>query len=84
MSSLALRKHLLLQWFDQEPEDTSSIETRGTHYVLQTRFQVAEVGMPLVHIAQVQGKDQCTRVQASLLPRNVLPPSLVKLLGRHI
>jgi hypothetical protein len=83
MSSLALRKHLLLQWFDQEPEDTSLIETRGTHYVQQTRFRVAEVGTPLVHIAQAQEKDQCTEVQASLLPQNVLPPSLVKLSGRH-
>jgi hypothetical protein len=83
MSSLALRKHLLLQWFDQESEDTSSIETRGTHYVLQTRLQVAEVDMPLVHIAPVQEKDQCTGVLASLLPRNVLPPSLVKPSGRH-
>jgi hypothetical protein len=44
MSSLALRKHLLLQWFDREPEDISSVETRGTHYVQQTRFQVVEVG----------------------------------------
>jgi hypothetical protein len=68
MSSLALRKHLLLQWFDREPEDISSVETRGTHYVQQTRFQVVEVGTPLVHIAQAQGKDQCTEVQASLLP----------------
>jgi hypothetical protein len=33
MSSLVLRQHLLFQWFDREPEDTSSIETRGTHYV---------------------------------------------------
>jgi hypothetical protein len=83
MSSLALRQHLLLQWFDREPEDISSVETRGTHYVQQTRFRVVEVGTPLVHIAQVQGKDQCTGVQASLLPRNVLPLSLVKLSGRH-
>jgi hypothetical protein len=52
MSSLALRKHLLLQWFDQEPEDTSSIETRGTHYVLQTRFRVTKVGMPLAQTFQ--------------------------------
>jgi hypothetical protein len=26
-------QHLLLQWFDREPEDTSSIVTHGTHYV---------------------------------------------------
>jgi hypothetical protein len=57
MSSLVLRQHPLLQWFDREPEDTSSIETRGTHYVLQTRFRVTGVGMPLVHIVQEQGKD---------------------------
>jgi hypothetical protein len=44
MSSLVLEQHPLLQWFDREPEDTSSIETRGTHYVLQTRFRVIEVG----------------------------------------
>jgi hypothetical protein len=79
MSSLALRQHLLLQWFDQEPEDTSLIETRGTHYAQQTRFRVTGVSMPLVHIVQEQGKDQCTKVQASLLPRNVIHPSSVRL-----
>jgi hypothetical protein len=52
MSSLVLRKHLLLQWFDWEPEDTSSIETHGTHYVRQTMFRVTRVGMPLVHVVQ--------------------------------
>jgi hypothetical protein len=52
MSSLVLGQHPLLQQFDLEPEDTSSIETRGTHYVQQTMFRVAGVGMPLVHIAQ--------------------------------
>jgi hypothetical protein len=83
MSSLVLRQHPLLQWFDREPEDTSLTKTRGTHYVRQTRFWVAGVGMPLVHIDQEQGKGQCTGVQASLLPRNVLPPSLVRLSGRH-
>jgi hypothetical protein len=66
MSSLVLRQHSLLQWFDRETEDTSSIETRGTHYVLQTRFRVTRVGMPLVHIVQEQEKDQYTEVQASL------------------
>jgi hypothetical protein len=45
MSSLVLRQHPLLQWFDQEPEDTSSIETHGTHYVQQTMFRVTGVGM---------------------------------------
>jgi hypothetical protein len=39
--------------------------------------------MLLVHIVQELGKDQCTRVQASLLPRNVIHPSLVRLSGRH-
>jgi hypothetical protein len=52
MSSLVLGQYSLVQWFDREPEDTSSIETRGTHYVLQTRFRVTEVGMPLVHTIQ--------------------------------
>ena len=66
MSSLVLRQHPLLQWFDREPENTSLIETRGTHYVLQTRFRVTGVSMPLVHIVQEQEKDQYTRVQASL------------------
>ena len=66
MSSLVLRQHPLLQWFDREPEDTSSIETRGTHYAQQTMFRVVEVGTPLVHIAQSPGMDQCTWVQASL------------------
>jgi hypothetical protein len=53
MSSLALGQHLLCQWFGLEPEDTSSTETRGTHYVQQTRFWVVEVGMSLVHTVQV-------------------------------
>jgi hypothetical protein len=52
MLSLVLRQHPLLQWFNREPEDTSSIETRGTHHVLQTMLWVTEVGMPLVHIFQ--------------------------------
>jgi hypothetical protein len=52
MSSLVLRQLTLLQWFDREPEDTSSIETHGTHYVRQTMFRVTGVGMPLVHIFQ--------------------------------
>ena len=54
MSSLVLRQHPLLQWFDREPEDTSSIETHGTHYAQQTMFRVTEVGMLLVHIVQEQ------------------------------
>jgi hypothetical protein len=66
MSSLVLRQHPLLKWFDREPEDTSSIETRGTHYVLLTRFRVTGAGMPLLHIFQEQEKDQYTRVQDSL------------------
>jgi hypothetical protein len=49
---LHLGQHLSLQWFDLEPEDTSSIVTHGTHYVRRTRFRVAEVGMPLAHIFQ--------------------------------
>jgi hypothetical protein len=53
MSSLVLGQHQLRQWFNREPEDTSSTETRGTNYVLQTRFRVVEVGMPLVHIVKV-------------------------------
>ena len=83
MSSLALGQHLLLQLFDLEPEDISSIKTRGTHYVQQTRFRVAEVGMPLARIVQGQGKDQCIKVQALLLPRNVLHPSLGRPSDRH-
>jgi hypothetical protein len=79
MSCLVLRQHPLLQWFDREPEDTSLIETRGTHYAQQTRFRVTGVSMPLVYIVQEQGKDQCTGVQASLLPRNVIYPSSVRL-----
>jgi hypothetical protein len=66
MLSLVLGQHPSLQWFDWEPEDTSSTETRGTHYAQQTMFQVAEVGMPLVHAFQELEKGQCTRVQASL------------------
>ena len=53
MSSLVQGQHLSLQWFDLEPEDTSLVETRGTHYAHQTKFRVIGVGMPLVHIAQV-------------------------------
>jgi hypothetical protein len=66
MSSLVQGQHLLLQWFNREPEDTSSIVTHGTHYAQQTMFRVIEVGTPLVHIAQAPGMDQCTWVQASL------------------
>jgi hypothetical protein len=68
MSSMVLRQHLSLQRFDLEPKDTSSIEIRGTHCAQQTMFWVTGVGMLLVHIVQEQGKDQCTGVQASLLP----------------
>jgi hypothetical protein len=64
MSSPVQGQHLSLQRFDQEPEDTFSIVTRGTHYAQQTMFRVVRVDMPLVHIAQVQGKDQCAEVQA--------------------
>jgi hypothetical protein len=53
MLSLVQGQHLSLQWFDREPEDTSSIVTRGTHYAQQTMFRVIVVSMPLVHIAQV-------------------------------
>ena len=66
MLNLVPGQHQSLLWFDQEPEDTSSIVTRGTHYAQQTRFRGAEVGMPLVRIAQVPGMDQCIWVQASL------------------
>jgi hypothetical protein len=83
MSSLVLRQHLSLQWFDLEPEDTSSIEIHGTHCAPQIMFWVTRVGMLLVHIVQEQGKDQCTGVQASLLSRNMIHPSLVRLSGRH-
>jgi hypothetical protein len=53
MLSLAQGQHLSLQWFDREPKDISSIGTRGTHYVQQTKFRVVVVGMPLVNITQV-------------------------------
>jgi hypothetical protein len=53
MSSLVQGQYLSRQLFDQEPEDTSLIGTRGTHYVHQTMFRGAKVDMPLVHIAQV-------------------------------
>ena len=66
MLNLVPGQHQSLQWFDREPEDTSSIVTRGTHYAQQTMFRGAEVGMPLVHIAQAPGMDQCTWVQVSL------------------
>jgi hypothetical protein len=52
MSSLVLRRYMSLQRFDLEPKDTSSIETRGTHYAQQTMFRVTGVSMPLVHIFQ--------------------------------
>jgi hypothetical protein len=53
MSSLVQGQHLLLQWFDREPEDTSSIVTRGTPYARQIMFRGAVVDTPLVHIVQV-------------------------------
>ena len=83
MSSPVQGQHQLLQWFDREPEDTSSVVTRGTHCAQQTRFRGAEVSMLLVHIAQALGMDQCIWVQVSLLPRNAIHPSLVKLSGTH-
>jgi hypothetical protein len=60
MSSLVQGQHLSFQRFDLVPEGISSVVTHGTHYVQQTRFRGAKVDMPLVHIAQVQGMDQCT------------------------
>jgi hypothetical protein len=66
MLNLVSGQHQSLQRFDRESEDTSPIVTRGTHYAQQTMFRVVEVGTPLVHIAQVPGMDQCTRVQTSL------------------
>jgi hypothetical protein len=63
MLNLVPGQHPLLPRFDQEPEDTSSIVTRGTHYAQQTMFRVVEVGMPLVHIAQAPRMDQCIWVQ---------------------
>jgi hypothetical protein len=36
-----------------------------------------------VHIVQEWGTDQCTEVQASLLPRNEIHPSLVILSDTH-
>ena len=65
MLNLVPGQHQSLQRFDQEPEDTSSIVTRGTHYAQQTMFRVVGVSMPLVHIAQAPGMDQCTWVQVS-------------------
>ena len=53
MLNLVPGQHQPLQRFDQEPKDTSSIVTRGTHYAQQTMFRVVGVSMPLVHIAQV-------------------------------
>jgi hypothetical protein len=52
MSSLVLRQHPSLQWFNLELEDISSIGICGTHCALQTMFRVTGVGMPLVHIFQ--------------------------------
>jgi hypothetical protein len=52
MLSLVLRQHPSLQRFDLEPENTSSIEIRGTHCAQQKMFRVTGVGMPLVHIIQ--------------------------------
>jgi hypothetical protein len=52
MLNLVPRQHPSLQWFDLEPEDTSSIGTHGTHYALQTMFRVIGVGMPLIRIFQ--------------------------------
>jgi hypothetical protein len=46
-------------------------------------FLAVEVSMPLVHIVQEWGTDQCIGVQAFLLPRNGSHPSLVILLGSH-
>ena len=72
MSSPAQGQHRLLQWFDRESEDTSSIVTRGTHYAQQTKFRVVGVGMPLVHVILEKEMDQCIGVQAFLLHQNDL------------
>jgi hypothetical protein len=46
-------------------------------------FRVVGVGMPLAHIVQELGTDQCTGVQAFPLPRNETHPSLVILSDTH-
>ena len=50
MLNLVPGQHQSLQRFDQEPEDTSSIVTRGTHCARKTMFREVEVDMPLAHI----------------------------------
>jgi hypothetical protein len=50
MLNLVPGQHLSLQWFDREPEDTSSIAIHGTHHVQQTMFGEVEVDTPLAHI----------------------------------
>ena len=50
MLNLVPGQHQSLQWFEREPEDTSSIVTRGIHYAQQTMFRGAEVDTPLAHI----------------------------------
>ena len=62
-------------------EEGNSMESAP--HAQQTMFRGAEVGMPLVHIAQVPGMDQCTWVQVSLLPRNAIRLSLVRPSSRH-
>ena len=66
MLNLVPGQHQSLQRFGPEPEDTSLIEIRGIHCAPQTMFRVTGVGMPLVHIVQAPGMDQCIWVQASL------------------
>jgi hypothetical protein len=77
MLSLVPKQYPPRQWFDQEPEGTSSIEIHGTQYALQIMFLAVEVVMPLVRIVQEQETGQYTEVPTSLLSRNGSHPSLV-------
>jgi hypothetical protein len=83
MLGLVPRQHPLYQWFNLGPEDTSSIGIHGTHCAPQTMFRVVGVGMPLAHIVQELETDQCIGVQAFLLHRNELHPSLVIFSSTH-
>jgi hypothetical protein len=73
MLGLVPRQHPLYQWFDLEPEDTSSIRIHGTHCALQTMFRVVGVSMPLVHIFQEGNRPMYRGASFPFTPKRVTP-----------
>jgi hypothetical protein len=73
MLNLVPGQHLSLQRFDQEPEDTSSIVTRGTHYAQQTMFRVVGVGTPGPHCSSTRNGPMYLGASFPLTPKRDTP-----------